>query len=161
MTDENKPLNYRTLSELYAAYNSGVAFEVTDSEGTYPETYPVTGMSLTEDAAGLYVFAKTSTFPHVPWSVFLPDGSLEDHSFLHLRHSPEPTQPVAEPAPAQPATERYFTVVYKLTDANVAKYLSNRDWVTYVYADSMAELANLKELSAEPAQPALQKGNHD
>lgn len=98
MTDENKPLNYRTLSELYAAYNSGVAFEVTDSEGTYPETYPVTGMSLTEDAAGIYVFAKTSTFPHVPWSVFLPDGSLEDHSFLHLRHSPEPTQPVTEPA---------------------------------------------------------------
>lgn len=98
MTDENKPLNYRTLSDLYAAYNSGVAFEVTDREGTYPETYPVTGMSLTEDAAGLYVFAKTSTFPHVPWSVFLPDGSLEDHSFLHLRHSPEPTQPVTEPA---------------------------------------------------------------
>ena len=53
-------------------------------------------------------------------------------------------------------TERYFTVVYKLTDANVAKYLSNRDWITYVYADSMAELANLKELNAEPAatQPA-------
>ena len=48
-------------------------------------------------------------------------------------------------------TERFFTVVYKLTDANVAKYLSNRDWVTYVYADSMAELASLKERSAEPA----------
>ena len=48
-------------------------------------------------------------------------------------------------------TERYFTVVYKLTDANTAKYLSNRDWVSYVYADSMAELASLKELSAEPA----------
>lgn len=48
-------------------------------------------------------------------------------------------------------TERFFTVVYKLTDVNTAKYLSNRDWVTYVYADSMAELASLKELSAEPA----------
>ena len=47
--------------------------------------------------------------------------------------------------------EKYFTVVYKLTDANTAKYLSNRDWVTYVYADSMAELASLKELSTEPA----------
>ena len=116
MTDENKPINYRTLSELYAAYNSGVAFEVTDSEGTYPETYPVTGMSLTEDAAGLYVFAKTSTFPHVPWSVFLPDGSLEDHSFLHLRHSPEPTQPVTEPAPAQAQGARQ-----PLTDVQIAE----------------------------------------
>ena len=94
MTDKNKPLNYRTLSDLYAAYNSGVAFEVRDGEGTYP----VTGMSLTEDAVGLYAFAKTSTFPHLPWSGFLPDGSIEDFSFIHLRHSPEPTQPVTEPA---------------------------------------------------------------
>lgn len=59
-------------------------------------------MSLTKYAARLYVFAKT-TFPHVPWSGFLPDGSLEDYSCLHLRHSPEPTQPVAEPAQAQDA----------------------------------------------------------
>ena len=64
--------------------------------------------------------------------------------------------PLMTPTPTSGAadlrTERYFTVVYKLTDANVAKYLSNsnRDWVTYVYADSMAELASLKELSAEP-----------
>ena len=51
-------------------------------------------------------------------------------------------------------TERYFTVVYKLTDANVAKYLSNRDWITYIYTDSMAELASLKELTAQaPNQP--------
>ena len=40
---------------------------------------------------------------------------------------------------AELPTERFFTVVYKLTDVNTAKYLSNRDWVTYVYADSMAE----------------------
>lgn len=116
MTDKNTSLNYRTLSELYAAYNSGVAFEVTDSEGTYPETYPVTGMSLTEDAAGLYVFAKTSTFPHVPWSVFLPDGSLEDHSFLHLRHSPEPTQPVTEPAPAQAQDACNWSLTYDYSE---------------------------------------------
>ena len=55
---------------------------------------------------------------------------------------------------ADTPTERYFTVVYKLTDANVAKYLSNRDWITYIYTDSMAELASLKELTAQdPSQP--------
>lgn len=56
--------------------------------------------------------------------------------------------PVFAEQAAQPKTtstrnlpaESFFTVVYKLTDANIAKYLSNRDWVTYVYADSMAEL---------------------
>ena len=36
-------------------------------------------------------------------------------------------------------TERFFTVVYKLNDANVAKYLNNTDWVNYVYADLVAE----------------------
>lgn len=94
MTDKSKPLNYRTMSELYAAYNSGVAFEVKDREGTYP----VTGMSLVEDATRIYVLAKTSAFPFMPWAGFLPDGSHEDRSYLKLKHSAEPAQPVTEPA---------------------------------------------------------------